>query len=201
MLLDRVVQRYRRLGAYSDDGFVRHSRDRENVVTFETAFRAPNLFRFDFRSPHPYRPLRDHVTSHAVGLDHAGPYFLSCSYDGEKKIERDDSFAMFVAGATGISRGSAHTISTLLFKDVGGFELTRLRRVRFCRGATLDKTLCVGITGRHPMGGQITAFVGKKDLLIRGLAYRRFKQIQVRRRVHTHALHTLRTELSAPSEA
>ena len=41
---------------------------------------------------------------------------------------------------------------------------------------------------RHPARGQVTVFVGNKDLLIRGLVYRRLQKIQVRQGVRAHGL-------------
>lgn len=187
-LLDRLVRRYRQLRNYADHGFVRDRRRHGQQVHFETFYKAPALFRFEFRRPHPFRPLRDHVTCHAVGCDRIGPYFWSRSYAGDETLDRDEPLGVAVARATGISLGSAHTIAALLFDQVGGSELLRLRRVRRCRGATMDGTPCFGLTGRHPARGQVTVFVGKKDLLIRGLVYRRLQKIQVRQGVRAHGL-------------
>lgn len=63
-------------------------------------------------------------------------------------IERDLGLA--VAGAIGISKGSAHTFSNLLLECVGGFSLAMLNRPRFRRSRVFQGEHCSRITGIHP---------------------------------------------------
>ena len=196
-----VTATYRALPAYSDVGHIRSFRRRDRVTCrFESSFRSPALFRFAFESPHPYRPLSHHVMRHVIGSAADGPYFFSRSYDGKARLERDEPLDMVVAGATGISRGSAHTIAALLFTEIGGFELEHLTRTRFRRNRIIGGIACKQVSGLHPAGGRITAFVGQDDLLLRKLIYARFKQEQLRYNITTELVHATQ-HYDAPVDA
>ncbi len=82
-------------------------------------------------------------------------------------MEQEKSLEMAVAGATGISSGTAHTIGELLFDEVGGSSFLDLKRIRFRRTREIDGVHCVAISGLHPNGGRITAWFGVDDLLLR----------------------------------
>jgi len=176
-----VLARYRKLRRYKDSGHVRSLKGtRETSVEFTTSFRRQSHFTFRFHSPHPYPPLRHRVTRHTVGQDSTSPFFTRCSYDGTEKAERGESLEMYVAGATGISRGSAYTIGALLFETVGPSELRRMRKLRTLKGKVLDGVPCVGLQGTLPVAGRVTAFVGAKDRLLRELTHHGFKATQRR---------------------
>lgn len=198
-LIERIVARYRSLRSYSDRGTVRDLSASRDAVRFSTAYRQPTKFRFEFESPHPYGPLRHKSSRCQIGHDGGAPYFWSCSYDGEKKLERQEPFDLVVAGATGISRASAHTIAALLFPSIGGLEFLRLKSIRSYRGKVVCGVPCLGVTAKHPAGGRIDMFFGQRDLLLRRLDYRRFKQSQTRRVVRTSASHANRKTFAAPS--
>ena len=156
---------------------------------FTTAYQAPSSFRFSFEQGHPHHPLREHRTSCVVGVDALGP-FLSLSFYGKPaKLERGASLETYVAGATGISRGSAYTIGSLLFKEVGPFELAGIRRVRSWRSRTFGGVHCVGVSGHHRAGGLVVAYFGAKDLLLRRVVYHRLRHVQVRSRLSTVRRH------------
>jgi hypothetical protein len=48
-------------------------------------------------------------------------------------VELEESLKLAVAGATGISGGSAHTIARLLLPEIGGFSLSKLADVNLER--------------------------------------------------------------------
>jgi hypothetical protein len=200
-LVQRVLRVNAKLRAYGDRGFVRELyEERRVVVTFTTSFRRPGWFRFDFQSPHPYRPLRTSVSRTIVGNDKEGPYFWSSRYGSPPTIENEESLLMAVAGATGISRGSAHTIATLLLPETGPGTLHRLRRVRALPSSTVRGTYCLGMVGRHPAGGQVQIHVGAHDFMVRKVVHRYLKHVEVR---HPKPLHRVprRAERPPQSEA
>src|SRR5215831_14278739 len=132
--LEAVYQRYRSLDAYGDSGMSRSvSRRHPRICNFETQYQRPGLFRFAFESPHPSRRRRHLFSKCVIGHDGTAPYFYSKHYSGPAGVEQAESLEMAVAGATGISSGTAHTIGALLFAEVGGFNLLDLRRIRFRR--------------------------------------------------------------------
>lgn len=186
-LVRRILRANAEVRAYADRGEVRELFDARRVaVTFATSFRRPRSFRFDFESPHPYRPLRDCSSRASIGYDKNGPYFWSSHYDSAPTIEDEESLLMAVAGATGISRGSAHTIATLLIPETGPGILERLRSVRTLPSTTIQGTYCLGLVGRHPAGGQVLIYVGARDLLVRKVVHRNLKHMELRRPVPRH---------------
>lgn len=180
--LRAVEARYRSLPGYSDTGVSRSfSSRRPGICTFETAYAAPRRFRFAFETPHPYRSLAHQVSRDAIGTDGESVYFYSRSYDGSVDIEHPESLLMAVAGATGISSGTAHTIGALLFEEVAGFRLTDMRRIRFRPIREFDRVKCVAVSGLHPGGrGRVTAWFGAEDLLLRRLVRYRMKSEELR---------------------
>ena len=142
-------------------------RNRPHETQFSTAYRAPGLFRFAFSKQHPYWPLRHIIVAeHVCGSDGSGPYQYRHSRHREE-LQRPPSLELAVAGATGISAGSAHTIGTLLFEECDGFTLLNMRRIRFRGEREIDGVACMGVTGRHPRGGRVTAWFGVQDLMLR----------------------------------
>jgi hypothetical protein len=180
-----MAARYRMLDSYANEGYVRPSGStRPHDCWFDTQFSRPSRFRFQFSRPHPYPPLRHLVTKVVIGSDGTTAYFCM-ERDGSVRrndIERDLSLA--VAGATGISRGAAHTIGNLLLECVGGFSLLMLNRPRFRRSRVFQGEHCSRITGIHPWGGgRITLWFGTSDLLLRKIVSHRPKSEEVRQNI------------------
>lgn len=182
-LLREVVSRYRTLDTYADTGYVRDlSKPRSSVTSFETALRRPGNFRFSFSSPHPYRPKR-HLISHSqVGLDDGKPYIWSRHYSGYPELEHEESLEMAIAGATGISRGSAFTIWSLLFGEDGRDLFSTLVRPRFRQFSSVDGVKCHRVTATHRNFDRVDIYIGVEDLLLRGWVTRpkRFPHAEMR---------------------
>lgn len=138
---------------------------------FSTSFKKPSLFRFEFASPHPYPPLRHIITRHVIGSDGTTAYSLHKEHEAAARVEIEESLSMAVAGATGISSGSAHTIGRLLFPEVNGLSLMDLvgpfrKRERQFQGVT-----CYCIGAKHPRGPTLELWIEKKTLLLRKLVH------------------------------
>ncbi len=124
-LLCQVVARYKAMSSYSDTGHVTTKMFRTNVVhrrSFSTLYQKPSLFRFAFSSPHPHPPLAHIITEHVAGFDGNEGYLLT-KKPGDtlaKKSIRSLSSAM--AGANGISSGSAHTIGNCFSRKSRDFQ-------------------------------------------------------------------------------
>ena len=179
--LQAVYERYRCLEAYSDTGISRSlGRRQPRLCKFETLYQRPNLFRFTFESPHP-SPRRRHLFSRCVvGHDGTTPFLFSKHYSGPAGTELSESISMAIAGATGISSGTAHTIGALLFAEVSGFTLLDLERPRFRRNRTIQGVPCVCVSGLHPRGGRCTAWFGAEDMLLRRLYRSKFNAEELR---------------------
>jgi hypothetical protein len=195
--VEAVVQRYRALNTYSDTGksYRPHCR-RERLCLFATDYQSPSNFRFAFESPHPYRKLSHRWTKAVVGVHGARPYFFDESYSGDRTLEEPEDLDLAIAGATGISSGTAHTIAALLFPGISGFTLSDLRRLRFRMNRVIDGVNCTAVSGIHPRGGRLTAWFGEEDLLLRRLTRTRFRSEELRTNVR--AGHILPEGLFAP---
>jgi len=188
--LEAVFRHYRTLSSYSDTGKShRPNCIRLRQVTFSTDFVAPNNFRFAFESPHPYRKLRHLKAEVIVGIHLGTPYFFDQTYSFPSAIETPESLEFAIAGATGISNGTAHTIGYLLFPEVGGNTILHLRRLRFRRNRIIDGVHCVSVSGLHPRGGRVTAWFGAHDLLLRRMVEYKFREEELHTNIRTgHAL-------------
>lgn len=166
--LQTVLQRYAGLSEYADRGQVQIWLGREPyAIDFRTARNAAGDFRFDFDCPHPYPPLRHHISHHSLGWV-ADDAFLTLGYPtAEQPLSRrfhDRSYA--VAAATGISQGAAHTIAGLLFPETGGLSLLSLQRLRFRGLKVVGGIACYRITG-HGQGTRVSLLIGMQDFLLR----------------------------------
>ena len=177
-----VAAKYRALTTYADVGVVRPIGAYEPLSCwFETQFARPQQqFRFQFIRPHPYRRLRHRLTKYIAGSDGSVSYFYMEERGSRPTVESEESLEMAVAGATGISQGTAHTIGELLLECVGGFSYSMLNRLRFRSHRTFDGVLCHRVAGRHPRGGRVVIWVGASDLLVRKVVKHRFGHEEVR---------------------
>jgi hypothetical protein len=179
-----IIARYRMLDSYVDEGYTRPSGSSgPDKCWFETQYARPDLFRFCFSRPHPYPPLRHLVTHVVIGSDGTTPYFR-VERNGTVLINNvEESLGLAVAGATGISNGTAHTIGSLLFDSVGGFSLSMLGRPRFRRSREFGGEHCGRITGIHPRGGRVTVWFGTSDLLVRKIVRHRIRSEEIRKNI------------------
>lgn len=182
-LLKDVVARYRAIGSYADTGMVQAlDRPKSSPMSFETAFRRPDDFRFRFSSPHPYGPKRHLVSRSQIGMDAGKPYYWSQHYSSPPELEQQESLQMAVAGATGVSRGSAFTIWSLLFGEEGQDLFSMLARPRLRKFACIDGVRCHRVTATHRGLHRIDVYIGVDDLLLRGCVRRsgRFPHAEMR---------------------
>ncbi|MNQ35642.1 hypothetical protein D3C85_491330 [compost metagenome] len=182
-LLEEVASRYRAMDSYADSGFVQElDRPKSSPMSFVTTFRRPADFKFRFSSPHPYRPRRYLISHSQVGLDAGNPYYWSQHYNSPAELEQEESLLMAVAGATGVSRGSAFTIWSLLFREEGDDLFSTLARPRFRKFACVDGVRCHRVAAIHRGFRRIDIYIGVDDLLLRGWVMRtgRFPQAEMR---------------------
>lgn len=181
-----IAARYRMLDSYADEGHVRREGSTgPDECWFETQFSRPGLFRFQFSRPHPYPPLRHLVTTTVIGSDGTTAY-CHVEHDGSVRLNAiEDNLGLAVAGATGISRGAAHTIGNLLLDCVGGLSLSMLHRPRFRRSREFNGEYCGRITGIHPGCGRVTLWFGASDLLLRKIVRHRIGSEEVRKNIRT----------------
>jgi hypothetical protein len=148
-VLSELGSRYSTLTSYQDEGAVVISpegKDSRQKVLFETRFLRPSLFRFKFSSPHPYPPLSHIVTTTICGQDSASAFTWSKHHDDTPRVEEPEDLMMAVAGATGISSGSAHTIWQLLFRGASDW-LIHFDSLSILGEANVEGVSCTVVQG------------------------------------------------------
>lgn len=179
--LDALTAHYRALSSYSDVGVVRPIWKPDPLSCwFETQYESPGRFRFQFIRPHPYRKLRHLLTKYIAGSDGSAAYFVTEEGGRLPTVEEQESLEMAVAGATGISQGTAHTIGGLLLECVGGFSFSMLQRPRFRSSRHFDGVACYRVSGVFPPIGRFTLWVGAQDFLLRKVVNHRHRKEEVR---------------------
>jgi hypothetical protein len=170
-VLRRVSQTYSAMTSYADSGAVKSviGDDPTYQTNFATLYKAPSLFRFEFSSPHPYPPLRHIVTKHVVGFDGSTAYSTWQEYQKAPRLRTEESLDLAVAGATGISRGSAHTIGRLLFPKLSGVAIGEPLDARFADDTLIGDIPCFVILAVYRRGFEDEYAIEKQSLLIRRL--------------------------------
>jgi hypothetical protein len=168
--MKRMADTYASCSSYRDSGddvtvFINEGpRNRRTISRpFRTLFVRPDLFRFEFRN-------------REVGPETEWPIYAIWRVDGItntywsklNRREQPASLSTAVAGATGVSGGTAHTVSRLLMGDeIGGFCLTDLVDLRVEGEEQVDGHQCVRLAGRHPRDREQTIWIDGQVFLIR----------------------------------
>lgn len=149
-ILDKMAATYATCKSYRDSGVVTNdfgpragsgaSYPRHvNVKPFRTAFVRPDRFRFEFDNPTPEKPY----IVWSKGND------VRTWWHVRPRVEKPASLENGIAGATGVSGGSAHTVSTLLLPDrIGGRELTARTDLKRLADEALEQTPCLKLEGQ-----------------------------------------------------
>src|SRR5262245_13580766 len=128
-LLSELVKRYAAISTYRDLGGVSQTLsegDPPSGASFETRFRRPGFFRFDFSIVHVDMRVQIAMTTrHSCGADPAGAYSWTKEGRQAGHIEEEDDLPTAIAGAAVISSRSVRTIAPLLMPDLGGFTFDR----------------------------------------------------------------------------
>src|SRR5581483_3621770 len=117
-ILTTAEAAYARCRTYADTGCVRTvflepdgRTDFVSTTPFETAFVRPDRFRFEFSTHHPKTTEFSRYIIAASGPE------VQAWWDIRPGVERPESLAMALAGATGVSGSAAHTVPSLLMPD------------------------------------------------------------------------------------
>ena len=143
-ILAAMVEMYASCSTYRDTGRVTITWLRAghtSIRPFETAFVRPDRFRFEFRAQHFDGCPWDRY------LVWAGAGRVRTWWD--VRPEEQESLGLALAGATGVSGGSAHKIPNLLMsEEVGGRRLTDLVELVSLGDAELGEVTCYRLQGR-----------------------------------------------------
>lgn len=141
-IIDRMAAAYLKCNTYTDTGSVTtvfKSADgtRTVVKQFSTALVRPGQFRFE------YSEVGESDSRYVVwqkGSD------VRTWWDVTKEAERPSSLGLALAGATGVSSGSAHTVPALLMpEEVGGRLFTDLQELQRGEDEALGTHKCFTI--------------------------------------------------------
>jgi hypothetical protein len=169
-LLRHMASQYAAFTSYRDTGYVLSTFSENGVVyrmSLSTLYQQPNHFRFTFFRPHPHPPLAHIVTEHTIGFDGTEGYALKKGPKDIRAIKTVMPLRQGIAGATGISSGSAHTIGRLLLRDVGGVSVLDLRNPHFNSPTNRDGADCYSISTELPKGGERELWIEKDTLCLR----------------------------------
>jgi len=122
-VLAQVGLTYRGFKSYSDRGFMESRDDPDSAetdirkITFSTLFRRPNLFRFEWT-------YSDREGINVIWRDGENAF---AKYSYESKASHIENLSRAIAGATGVSGSTAHTVPSLLMEEVSGRKLTDMK--------------------------------------------------------------------------
>jgi len=156
-LLDKVIAHYATLDSYRDSGEQRtkFSRGHTSTLQFLTTFQRPNQFRFEFE---------DDGLSYVV---HQSGNAVQTYWTLNNRLEQDLEIDMALAGAHGVSGGTASTLAELLGVLEDGIGLANLRDLQLVEEKKVQGVLCQGIHGFDRECNPTTLWIGKDDLLLR----------------------------------
>jgi outer membrane lipoprotein-sorting protein len=158
-ILDKMAATYATCKSYRDSGVVTNffSPQHIDVKPFRTAFVRPDQFRFEYDDPDPEKP---YVVWAKAGEVRTWWYIKP----GE---QNPPSLGRGIAGATGVSSGSAHTIPNLLLPDqIGGRSMASLTDLTRLPDEAVDDTLCFKLQGKFA-DQPTTLWLEKETHLIR----------------------------------
>lgn len=163
-ILRKMAQKYADCSSYQDTGVVetvyhKEGGERVDKMPFKLYFKRPDLFRFEWTDYFPWKDGRARIVW-SSGKE-------TFTYWEPDRYEKEDSLGLGVAGATGVSRGAAHTIPRLLTGAVGGFALTNLTDLSLVGEERFEDVLCYHVNGKHPSGKIFELWIGKEDFLVR----------------------------------
>jgi outer membrane lipoprotein-sorting protein len=167
-VLDRMARAYSSCKSYKDRGvvttvFFHDVRGKSTTKQpFTTAFVRPNRFRFEFQR----RPGEEGSNRYIVWRD---GYSVRTWWAVGPGLESNESFVRAIAGMTGVSSGSAHTIPRLLLHvGAGGRRsLAHLTDLELLEGENSGGVPCFKIQGRFPGGEMRTLWIDEKNYMIR----------------------------------
>jgi len=158
-ILDKMAATYATCKSYRDSGTVTKffSPQHIDVKPFRTAFVRPDQFRFEYDDLDPEKPY----VVWAKGDEVRTWWYV------RPGVQNPPSLGHGIAGATGVSGGSAHTIPTMLLPDqIGGRSLASLTNLTRLPDEAVDDTPCFKLRGRFA-DQPTTLWLEKETYLIR----------------------------------
>jgi len=155
-----MAKAYADCKTYRDSGvvktlFIQNTGNRTVEKPFQTAFVRPDQFRFEYKDEAARRYI---VWSKGQEVQ--------TWWDIKPGIAKPESLDFALAGATGVSGSSAHTVPRMLLPDkVSGRSLTDITDAKRGEDGKLDKVECFRVEGKF-VGSPITLWIAKDSYLV-----------------------------------
>jgi hypothetical protein len=160
-ILNLMAETYKHCTTYRDSGVLTTNNKTFRTATFSTAFVRPDRFRFEYQMVIPVIGRTQRNLVWREGQD------VRSWSDDESEISNERSFESAIAGATGVSLGSAYEIPSLLLPDeIEGRRLTSMKSATRLDDAKLGEINCFRVRGELGKSS-ITVWIDSKTLLIR----------------------------------
>ena len=177
-VLDRMAKAYAGCQSYRDSGvvksvFVRGEGNRTEEISFTTAFIRPDRFRFEYKQKGRGIQELHHIVWSKGKEVHEW-------WSIKPGVEEPKSLGLALAGATGVSGGSAHTVPALLLpKEVRGRRLTQIAEAKRVEDAKLDMVDCFRVEGKFDES-PMTLWIDQRSFLVRRIdAQKKFDDFRV----------------------
>jgi outer membrane lipoprotein-sorting protein len=165
-IIKTMTERYAAASTYQDVGVVEITTGaslptRSTDVAFKLHFSRPRKLRFEWADLGALAFFGKTV----VWSD--GERTFSHYRTEPGKVEQKEDLGMGIAGATGVSLGSAATVPSLLLKNIAGFSPADLERISLKGQERFEDEDCFVLEGFHPTSEPWRLWVGKRDFLLR----------------------------------
>ena len=163
-IIARVEKAYAACETYRDSGevsikFTMETGDRIDIRPFTTSFIRPDRFRYQYQATNPAN-----VTSRFLIWRKGNE--VKTWWDVTPGIQKPESLALAIAGATGVSGGSARTVPAMLMpKEVGSFGGMGLTDLKRLDDDKLENVDCFRIEGKFG-SSPTTVWIDKKRSVI-----------------------------------
>lgn len=165
--MDRMVKAYAECKSYHDKGLVKQTitekrSTRTDQIPFTTAFVRPDRFRFEYRDRFsPSAPWSCHIIhSDALGIH-------IWEEPGTPGVAQRKSLELTIAGFTGVSGGSAHTVPSLLLPIESSGGVAHLFQLKLLPDEDLDGSACYRIDGLNNLGEVGSLWIDRQTMLLR----------------------------------
>ncbi len=162
-IIRTMAATYAAASSYLDRGI---ATSKFGTKSFETAYVRPDQFRFE------YREAADPARAYVIWSN--GAQTLSQWYATPGIVDDHNDLGRAIAAATGVSSGTAMTISKLLLPQIiSGFALTQLDELTLEGDERVAGHDCWRVAGSHPRGGRYVLWIDRTSHLLRQLVIRR----------------------------
>lgn len=163
-IMTQVISTYASCNSYLDEGEVRtvflDPRGKRTVVKpFATAFVRPSDFRFEFKDRRGEEDWERYIIWRSAEA-------VKTWWSIDPGVKTSEDLPMAIAGATGVSSGSAVAIPSLLLPEMSGMRYETLTNLKLGGVEKVNGHDAYRIEGQDRNGAAMTLWVDKESLLI-----------------------------------